>query len=324
MCDSSNSHDYVFNATSSLISSSTGVFPSVTDFAGDLNFEIILNAVDSAKKKWLYSEKLKKVFIDINKNIGVRFKWHDLKSENPCPRFIRALPVYTQDDWLRIPVERCPMHRCYEENLNIDFPWVNHVLRCENEGTQYEIDVESHRGSCITPVALKDRDDTAILYYKFVCKTSCYRGMQRRPVVVIFTLEDVLGNVLGRRCLSFKVCSCLKRDLHREESGLRKRKSRKLSIPISIVDYDTKPSMNISNLPSLPNTINMNSNETIRPYYLQLLRLKREYVIFAMKIMHNALLGQFMRENIDGTEILISQIERYLNGFLLTYPQNKT
>lgn len=74
----------------------------------------------------------------------------------------------------------------------LDFPWVNHVLRCENEGTQYEIDVESHRGSCITPVALKDRDDTAILYYKFVCKTSCYRGMQRRPVVVIFTLEDVL------------------------------------------------------------------------------------------------------------------------------------
>ena len=73
-----------------------------------------------------------------------------------------------------------------------DFPWVNHVLRCENEGTQYEVDGESRRRSCITPVALQDENEVAVLFYKFVCKTSCYRGMQRRPVVVIFTLEDVL------------------------------------------------------------------------------------------------------------------------------------
>jgi len=73
----------------------------------------------------------------------------------------------------------------------LDLTNVNHVLRCENEGTVYEVDKESCRGSCITPVTLSDPNLPATLYYKFVCKTSCARGMQRRPVVVIFTLEDV-------------------------------------------------------------------------------------------------------------------------------------
>lgn len=66
-----------------------------------------------------FSEKLRKVFIDIDKSIGIQFHWQDVKLENPSPKFIRALPVYTQDDWLRIPVERCPMHRCYEDQMNI-------------------------------------------------------------------------------------------------------------------------------------------------------------------------------------------------------------
>lgn len=64
-----------------------------------------------------FSEKLKKVFIDINKNIGIRFRWNNMNSTDV--KYIRALPVYTQDDWLRIPVERCPMHKCYEDNLNL-------------------------------------------------------------------------------------------------------------------------------------------------------------------------------------------------------------
>lgn len=56
MCDSSNNDDYCFNAGATNISSSTGVFPSIDDFAGYLNFEIILNSNDSARKKWLVSK----------------------------------------------------------------------------------------------------------------------------------------------------------------------------------------------------------------------------------------------------------------------------
>ena len=44
-----------FNTTYNPVTS-TGVFPALTDFAGDANFQIILNECDdSVKKKWLVS-----------------------------------------------------------------------------------------------------------------------------------------------------------------------------------------------------------------------------------------------------------------------------
>ncbi|XP_065211949.1 cellular tumor antigen p53-like [Planococcus citri] len=304
MCDSSNNYlNYMLPPTTSIVSSSTGVFPSINDFAGDLNFEIILNPNETIKKKWLFSEKLKKVFIDINKNIGIRFRWNNMNMHDV--KFIRALPVYTQDDWLRIPVERCPMHKCYEDNLNIDFPWVNHVLRCDNEGTQYEIDLESKRRSCITPVTMSDYKDIVVLYFKFVCKTSCYRGMQRRPIVVIFTLEDGVGNVLGRRCLSFKVCSCLKRDLHREEFGKRKTKNSKSAVAVS-------HSQSANNTLALPERVTHGGNRFGR-HSLKLTRLNPAQLEYALKLVHNTLLGESVRNSYEVNHSIIAQIEKYLN-----------
>lgn len=68
MCDSSNNYlNYLLPASTTncgnIISSSTGVFPSVTDFAGDLNFEIILNTNETVKKKWLVTISV--VFVDV-------------------------------------------------------------------------------------------------------------------------------------------------------------------------------------------------------------------------------------------------------------------
>lgn len=55
----------------------------------------------------------------------------------------------------------------------------------------------------------------------------------------------------------------------------------------------------------------------------QLSHLNREYLIVAMKCMHNALLGQYMRENVEGTEQLITQVERYLNRLFHTNSQQR-
>lgn len=64
-----------------------------------------------------YSNKLRKVFIDINKQIVVYFKW-DFEKAACNDFFIRALPVYTQGDWSTIPVERCPIHVSPEDVSN--------------------------------------------------------------------------------------------------------------------------------------------------------------------------------------------------------------
>lgn len=68
---------------------------------------------------------------------------------------------------------------------------LGHVIRCDNENTSYHTDAISKRKSVITLLQRPDMgSDTSKLSYRFVCKTSCAGGMQRRPIIVIFTLED--------------------------------------------------------------------------------------------------------------------------------------
>ena len=52
---------------------------------------------------------------------------------------------------------------------------------------------------------------------KFMCLGSDPGGPARRPVLVIFTLEDWAGRTLGRDTVEVRVCSCPKRDQTAEE-----------------------------------------------------------------------------------------------------------
>ena len=44
--------------------------------------------------------------------------------------------------------------------------------------------------------------------------------MNRKSTVIVFTLEDEIGTVLGKKLLHFKVCSCPKRDKEKDEASL--------------------------------------------------------------------------------------------------------
>lgn len=118
---------------------------------------------------------------------------------------------------------------------------MKHVLRCSNQGSVYFGDTESKEHlSVVTPLGLPQAGmDTVRVNYQFMCKNSCPSGMNRRAVDVIFTLEDrwcvffftnhvfllknifFSGNVLGRRKLAVRVCSCPKRDKEKEEKEFR-------------------------------------------------------------------------------------------------------
>ena len=52
---------------------------------------------------------------------------------------------------------------------------------------------------------------------KFMCRGSDLGGPARRPIQVIFTLEDGAGRTLGRDTTEVRVCSCPTRDLATEE-----------------------------------------------------------------------------------------------------------
>ncbi|XP_025412779.1 cellular tumor antigen p53-like isoform X2 [Sipha flava] len=213
--------------TGSVKSSPTGIMPCQDEFGGDINFEVMLDSnFEAYRQKWKYSVTLQKLFIDIDKVLLLNFKCDHEKIPNNQPVYVRAMPMYSAADWLKEPVNRCLQHLSPIDKFNKGFTHLEHVIRCENDGTTYHIDEVSKRKSVVTLLCKPEHgSDSTRLSYRFVCKTSCLSGMQRRPIVVIFTLEDNTGQVLGRRVLPVKICSCPKRDLEREEKDTKLQKN---------------------------------------------------------------------------------------------------
>ncbi|XKL66364.1 hypothetical protein PGB90_009784 [Kerria lacca] len=190
----------------------TGILPGTEDYPGPLNFQLFLNTEDKSKRSWLYSTVLKKLYIDINKVVCVQFKLKQPVSgkinSSKESLSVRALPVYAAPEFLQEPVSRC----------HSNVPWLYHVLRAEHHEAVYHINRKSNRHSVVVPLHTPTLGSEFVtIMYKFTCKTSCAFGLNRRPVHVVFTLETAQGEIIGRRKLLVKVCSCPKRDLHRDE-----------------------------------------------------------------------------------------------------------
>ncbi|XP_046668472.1 cellular tumor antigen p53 isoform X3 [Homalodisca vitripennis] len=121
---------------------------------------------------------------------------------------------------------------CYCAN----YSWVRHVVQSSHAAAIYDYDSASDRHSVVVPLdSPQPGSETVVVAYHFTCKTSCPQGMQRRPISVVFTLETSQGDVVGRQCLSVKICSCPKRDKEREEAD------NPLSEGWSMLDTCTKP-----------------------------------------------------------------------------------
>lgn len=74
-----------------------------------------------------------------------------------------------------------------------DYRWVRHVVQSSHPQAQYQYDPESDRHSVVVPLdAPQAGSDVVTVDYHFTCKTSCSRGMNRKPIDVIFTLETEL------------------------------------------------------------------------------------------------------------------------------------
>ena len=67
--------------------------------------------------------------------------------------------------------------------------------------------------------------DYCSFLYKFMCLGSDVGGINRRPVKLIFTLEQGVGNVVGRVIIDVRICSCPNRDFRQEEQKFRKERA---------------------------------------------------------------------------------------------------
>lgn len=193
------------------------------------NFNVDLNGETSGKSSWMFSARLNKVFVKMGQACTFNISYQTLTHQELC---IRAMMVCSAPEDMHQPVYRCENHRVSDNNNpKLASEVKTHVMRCFNPSARY-VGTENgvafkDRLAVIIPLGITKQEQVAHnVSLEFVCQNSC-RIINRRATAIIFTLEDAQGQILGKKSLHLKVCSCPKRDKQKEEESLAptKRKS---------------------------------------------------------------------------------------------------
>ncbi|XP_040284313.1 tumor protein 63 isoform X7 [Bufo bufo] len=196
--------------------------PSNTDYPGSHSFDVSFQQSSTAKSAtWTYSTDLKKLYCQIAKTCPIQIK---VMTPPPQGAVIRAMPVYKKAEHVTEVVKRCPNHELSREFNEGQMAPASHLIRVEGHShAQYVEDPITGRQSVLVPYEPPQvgTEFTTILY-NFMCNSSCVGGMNRRPILIIVTLETRDGQVLGRRCFEARICACPGRDRKADEDSIRK------------------------------------------------------------------------------------------------------
>lgn len=260
-------------------------------------FDMELKSESNNKSSWLYSSSLNKVFVKMNTPMNVYPKFNS--GGNMLESFtIRAMIVYTSQNDLPEPVSKCPNHKQGQGEL------ADHILRCTNQGAKY---VGNSAGKLFADklaftINMGTIASNEPLTLQFTCQNSCSGGMNRRSTSLIFTLEDNAQNILGRKVMHFKVCSCPRRDKEKDESTTKifpkKRKLDTVNLPstsakrIHLTKQDSDPVlMDINADVTLPCI----KTEPGTSCELRVVLPNEKFKKDALRFMYNAIAGEVAR-----------------------------
>ncbi|XP_053092010.1 tumor protein p73 isoform X2 [Pangasianodon hypophthalmus] len=199
--------------------------PSNTDYPGPHGFEVTFQQSSTAKSAtWTYSPLLKKLYCQIAKTCPIQVK---LASTPPHGSVVRAMPIYKKAEHVTEVVKRCPNHELGRDFNESQSAPASHLIRVEgNNLCQYVDDPVTGRQSVLVPYeAPQVGTEFTTILYNFMCNSSCVGGMNRRPILIIITLETRDGQVLGRRSFEGRICACPGRDRKADEDHFREQQA---------------------------------------------------------------------------------------------------
>ncbi|CAH4028024.1 cellular tumor antigen p53-like [Pieris brassicae] len=200
--------------------------PARTNLEGIFKFKAEIDSKHTKRKKYLYSHRLNRIYVDVNVNFSVGFTWD--ASIFPGEAYIRATTVFSDVTQAEKRVERCYQHS--HETANAPGKSRATIMNVLHSAREHGSPDVHYCGNPEQPdswysVLVRTPQPTELAYV-FLCKSSCSSGINRRPIEIIFTLEDFKGEIYGRQVVGARVCSCPRRDIDRDEvaEGLPKTK----------------------------------------------------------------------------------------------------
>ncbi|KAG8178756.1 hypothetical protein JTE90_006599 [Oedothorax gibbosus] len=211
--------------TSSSIPYVPSSLPASQNWGGPYNFDISFKTQEKNTKTvtWTYSKLKDKLYVRKDCPCPISFSADISAADNIV---IRAMALYGSPEHASEIVHRCVNHSLEELTRNV-FE-AEHLVRCESNMAGYEKDSTTQRHSVIVPFEVPPVGQHYSTYiYKFACFGSCAGGPNRRPIMLIFSLEKD-GQVVGRRKLDVKICACPGRDRKGEEQQMMPTQERTL------------------------------------------------------------------------------------------------
>ncbi|KAG1678067.1 Tumor protein 63 [Nymphon striatum] len=112
---------------------------------------------------------------------------------------------------------RCVQHSL-ADNSTAENEIANHIIRCESNSAIYLKNPVTKEYEVLVPyIHPSDGESYPRYIFKFMCLSSCVGGTNKRPVKMVFILEQANNNrVLGIQWLNLKICKAPLRDMLKE------------------------------------------------------------------------------------------------------------
>lgn len=192
--------------------------PSSIHYPGHYGFQMAFSPPkkDTKSTTWTYSSSFNKLYVRMATSCPIQFK---TTSPPPPGTVIRATAIYKEPQHIQHVVRRCPNHAgCLQHNESHPAP--THLIRSDHPLAAYVEDPFTNRHSVVIPhQTAQVGSDWTVNLYQFMCLGSCVGGPNRRPMQIVFTLENE-HLVLGRAAVDVRICACPGRDKRVDENSL--------------------------------------------------------------------------------------------------------